>query len=84
MGELTPGRHGVRITKEGFFDWRSDVFVEPGNTTPLWANLEEVPPEWWETWWFWSIVGGVAVGAATVVYVGSQAPLGGGKVGFDD
>ncbi len=67
---LLPGRHTVRITKDGFFDWRSDFYVEPGGVTPLWVDLEAIPPAWYERWWVWATAAGVIVTTvATVVGV---------------
>ena len=40
------GRFAVRVIKDGYFDWQSDVFVGPGETTAVWAVLEEEPERW--------------------------------------
>lgn len=70
---LTPGRYSLRVAKGGYYDWRSDVFVEPGAATPVWAELSEKPPKWYETWWFWTAVGVVAVGAGTFYVVNATS-----------
>ncbi|MEO0812743.1 MAG: PEGA domain-containing protein, partial [Myxococcota bacterium] len=73
LGELAPGRYSLRVAKSGYYDWRSDVFVEPGAATPVWVELSEKPPEWYETWWFWTAVGVVAVGAGTFYVVNATS-----------
>ncbi|MEO1171777.1 MAG: PEGA domain-containing protein, partial [Myxococcota bacterium] len=73
LSGLEPGRYALRVAKNGYFDWRSDVFIEPGAATPVWVEMTERPDEWYETWWFWSAVGVVAVGAATVIILDQTA-----------
>jgi hypothetical protein len=73
---LLPGQHAVRISRDGFFDWQGDVYVDPGQTTSLWAQLKERPQQWYQKWWVWTIVGGVVAGAtATAVVVTRPAPV---------
>jgi hypothetical protein len=59
---LTPGRHEVRVVMDGFFDFRGDVYVGPGETVNQWVALEERPAAFYMTWPFWAVVG--ATGAA--------------------
>jgi TolB-like protein len=73
LADLTPGLYRVRVTKSGFDDWVSDVYVEPEATTPVWAPLAEQPPKFYETWWFWTGVGAVVVGTATALVVSATA-----------
>lgn len=73
LGDLEPGRYSLRLAKSGYYDWRSDVFVEPGGVTPVWAEMSERPPRFYETWWFWTAVGVVAVGAGTFYVVNASA-----------
>jgi len=61
---VAPGTHAVGMTREGFHDWQSDVFVEPGQTTAVYAEMTEIPPKWYQTWWFWTGVAVVAGGSA--------------------
>ncbi len=78
---LAPGRHSMRVAREGFFDWRSDFYVEPAGTTALWAELKEEPAKWYEKWWVWTIAGAVVVGASSAaIYFGTQGGSGDGKV----
>ncbi len=73
--DIPSGRLSVRITKGGYFDWESDVFVQPAETTAVWAELEEIPVAWYEKWWVWGIVGAVvAAGTTTAVLLADQEP----------
>lgn len=72
------GRMQVRVAKDGFFDWESDVFVNPGEATAVWAELEPVPEQWYETWWLWTIVGVAVVGGGVTAGILAQ---GGGEGG---
>lgn len=65
VAELPAGRHTVRVAKDGFFDWRSDVYVDPAETTAVWARLEERPARWYQKWWVWTLVGAVVAGGVT-------------------
>jgi hypothetical protein len=65
---LTEGRHTVRLSKSGYFDFNSDVYIEPGGATVLWAELERKPKSFYETWWFWT--GTVVLAAAAAVGTG--------------
>lgn len=87
---LSPGRHSMRVAKEGYFDWRSDFYVEPAGITALWADLREEPERWYQKWWVWTIAGavvaGVAGGTAAGIYASSQGgppDTGGGMVEVD-
>ncbi len=82
---LRPGRHAVRVSRSGYFDWRTDVYVDPNETTALWAQLTERPTAWYGTWWFWTIVGAAAAGG-TIAVVASRAQqpgTGGGTIGIE-
>ena len=76
IDELQPGRHSVRISKNGFFDWQGDFYVEPNETTVVWSQLKERPAKWYQKWWVWTAVGTVAVGAITaaLIFGGSKPP----------
>ena len=69
------GRLAVRIVKDGYLDWQSDVFVQPGETNLVWAELQEEPGTIFERWWFWAIVSGVvATGAVVGWQLSQQSP----------
>jgi hypothetical protein len=71
VGDLAAGRHNVRVVKPGFLEWNGDVYVNPGETTSLWVELERAPAEWYESWVFWTSVAGVgAVAVAAGVGAG--------------
>lgn len=78
-GQLT-----VRVVKDGYYDWQSDVFVQPGEANLVWAELIEVPDPWYSRWWVWAAVGAVAVGsvAAGVALGQSDHPNSDGRVVF--
>jgi hypothetical protein len=63
IDKLTPGRHALRVTKNGYFDWSTDLYLDPGATAAVWAKLEERPAKWYQKWWFWTAVGVVVTGA---------------------
>ncbi|MCK5687854.1 PEGA domain-containing protein, partial [Myxococcota bacterium] len=68
IDKLLPGRHSVRVSKSGFYDWQGDFYVEPNETTVVWSQLKERPAKWYQKWWVWSAVGGVvAIGATAAV-----------------
>ncbi|MEL6759214.1 MAG: PEGA domain-containing protein [Myxococcota bacterium] len=70
---LLPGRYQLVVKKDGYFDWNSDVFIEPGSATTVWVELNERPTPWYKTWWFWTAVGAVAVGATTLYIVNERS-----------
>ena len=56
------------MVKDGFFDWQSDVYVDPAETTVIWSQLEERPEKWYQKWWVWAGAGGVlAVGTTAAI-----------------
>lgn len=67
LGELAPGRHELRVTFADHRDLRTDVYVGPGETVSLWAELEPLPDEWYESWVVWTAAGGAT--AATLALV---------------
>lgn len=75
------GRLSVRVTKGGYYDWESDVFVQPGETNLVWAELERKPRPIYGRWWFWTVLGAaVAGGVTTAVVVAQQTPESGDGV----
>jgi hypothetical protein len=67
VGGLAPGRHQVRVTRAGFYDWRGEVYVDPGETTTVWAPIKARPVPWYRKWWVWTIMGGVALSGTVAV-----------------
>jgi TolB-like protein len=70
---LAPGKHTVRVSASGFYDWQGDVYIDPGEVTAQWVELEEEPRlirpfiPWWAYLGGWGVTGvaaAVAVGAA--------------------
>ena len=61
VDDLEPGRHTVAVRMDGFYDWQSDVFLHPGETSALWVELLEEPAEWYENWVLWTAVAGLGV-----------------------
>ncbi|MBW1809526.1 MAG: PEGA domain-containing protein [Deltaproteobacteria bacterium] len=85
LDELTAGRHMLRVTKDGYFDFHSDIYIDPHETTAVWAGLKERPTKWYQEWWFWTIVGTVVAGAGVttaVLLTRSEPGTGGGQVTF--
>lgn len=67
IGELAPGRHELRVSFKDHLDLRTDVYLGPGETVSLWAELERAPAEWYESWAVWTAAAGAA--AATIALV---------------
>ncbi len=76
--EFKSGRHSVRTAKDGYFSWESDVYVNPGETTAIWAELVEQPAPWFSKWWVWTLVGGAVVGGTTAAVLATQSTPGTG------
>lgn len=76
IADLAPGRHELRVRYPGHQDLRTDVYVGPGETVSVWAELERLPDEWYQSWVFWSVAGGATAAtlalAAGGVFVGYQ------------
>ena len=62
--KLAAGKHHVRLAKDGFFDWQSDLYVNPAETSSAWAALAARPQAWYQKWWVWTIAGVVVVAGA--------------------
>jgi hypothetical protein len=78
--DLGIGKHRVRIDKDGFLPFQSDVVVNHNETTVLEAHLvdEATLTPWYQKWWVWAAGGaGAAAVATTIVLVtrpGHPAP----------
>ena len=64
IAALAPGRHSLRVVKEGFLEYSGDFYVDPGGTTELGISLEERPGAWYQSWIFWTSAAAVAVAGA--------------------
>jgi hypothetical protein len=85
IADLKVGRHTLRVAKSGYFDFYSDVYVDPHETSAVWAQLDERPARWYQTWWFWTIVGTVVAGAGVttaILLTRSEPGTGNGTVTF--
>lgn len=85
IADLRVGRHTLRVSKGGYFDFYSDIYVDPHETSAVWAQLDERPARWYQTWWFWSIVGTVVTGAGVttaILLTRSEPGTGNGTVTF--
>lgn len=73
---LAPGRHELRVTFPNHLDLRTDLYLGPGETVSLWAELERAPAEWYESWVVWTAAAGAAAATLTLaaggLYVGYQ------------
>ncbi len=80
---LTAGVHQVEVRKRGFLAWAGEVYVEPDDTSAVWAALEAVPLRWYQRWWVWTIIAGVSAGAAlgALALVGATTVGGAGAIG---
>lgn len=65
---IPAGRHLVRVAKDGYSDWRKDFYVNAGETTAVWAELEGGEKKWYQHWWVWTIAGVVLAGGGTATY----------------
>lgn len=79
LPEVALGRHTLRIVDPDYLEWKGDVYVQPG-ATEVTVSLEERPRRWYQSWVFWTVVGGVAA-VATGAAIGissanSAAPPG--------
>ena len=74
INDLTPGRHSIRIQKDGFIPWSGDIYINPFETTSHWVELEEAPQRWYQKWWVWTIAGTAVAGVATTMAIVLQEP----------
>lgn len=85
-GDVPVGKADVVVSLPGHKDWSKQMNIAPGQIYSESITLEALPnvaggPEFYETWWFWTIVGVAVVGGATAGAVvatqdsGSAAPV---------
>ncbi len=70
--EYHPGRHAIRLTSDGYLDWYNETYVIPGESTIVWAELKPRIVPWYEKWWVWTVIVGVAAGATAGIVVGTS------------
>jgi TolB-like protein len=75
LGDLVIGKHALWIRADGYYGLQQDFYVEGGQTVTVRPDLVELPTPWYETWWVWTIIGGVvaAGGATTAVLLSHSA-----------
>jgi hypothetical protein len=76
IASLLPGRHSVRVSKDGFYAFTTELYVEPGATTGQWVQLEEIPEPWYEKWWIWTGAAVIVAGGVTTAIVLAQPRTG--------
>jgi len=93
LTDAPPGSHTVRVSMDGFLDFEQEVEVSAGQETAVQATLEPAPPPEpagppapppvYRRWWFWTIIGAVAVGAGLGIGLGvglnQEEPTGPGQ-----
>ena len=62
---LQAGKYRITVEKEDFYPISRDIYVEPARQTQAQFVMEELPPKWYKTWWFWTIIGTVVAGGIT-------------------
>jgi hypothetical protein len=80
--DLDVGRHNLHIVKDGYLEWRSDIYVDASEETVLAVELTPEPTEWYESWVFWGTALGVAAlaaGSIVIVAAGSDGATGPGE-----
>ncbi len=71
--ERPAGSYRVVVKKPGCAPYETQVAVRPGEEANLRAALEVQKTPVYKRWWFWSLAGGVVVGAILGGYFGAQA-----------
>jgi hypothetical protein len=78
-----PERYDVRVRKGGRVDFKASIEVPPDATIDVLAQLPKRgsgATPWYGTWWFWTIVGTVAVGATVGAIALGDEPTTGGVI----
>jgi hypothetical protein len=81
---VAPGRYTLQISPDAkHLPLQTDIYVLPDSENTRSIALTARPPQWYQTWWFWTIAGVVVAGAAGGIIwaaTSSGAPAGGGTV----
>lgn len=79
--EVASGRHLLKVAGDGYYSWQTEIYVNPGENTAVWAELEQIPVKWYQRWWVWA--GGVAltIAAAGAISTGLYYGLSGPNTG---
>src|SRR5262249_21828771 len=60
----------LRVSKQGYLDFRARIDVMPDATVEVRPQLVPRPGSaWYEKWWVWAIVGGVVAGGVTTAVI---------------
>jgi tetratricopeptide (TPR) repeat protein len=77
--EVSPGTHTIEATRDGYAPWSTIVTVAAGSQLEVPVLLQPLgaargtPTPVYKRWWFWTIIGAVAAGAAgTGIYFGTR------------
>jgi len=87
-GLIPAGTHTLRVYAPGYMDTIREVRIqagkryvldfdlemEPAPVAVLPTVIEETGPEFYQTWWFWTLTGVAVAGTAAGVAVGAQSP----------
>lgn len=84
------GAYALRVEREGFDPYRSELQVRAGEDAALRADLAPDEPLLVEQWWFWSAAAAVVAGAAVGTYFLVRSdpdpvrqPVSGGSLGVE-
>ncbi|MEM6531132.1 MAG: PEGA domain-containing protein [Myxococcota bacterium] len=81
LNGLNVGKHSLVVRKPGYVDYFSDIYIDPNQTTVVWAPLVEEPVEWYRQWWVWTGIGVVVAGGiTTAILLSSDSESGTGSV----
>lgn len=77
---LMPGEYAVKVVKEGYQSWESQVTIASGKKELIIAQLTKLKKPWYKKAWVWGIAAGVIGGgvAATAIAGGGGDENGGG------
>ncbi|HEY8073238.1 MAG TPA: PEGA domain-containing protein, partial [Labilithrix sp.] len=83
------GRYRVTVARKGWVTYETDVAMRPGERIEIAATMHEEKRALTQTWWFWTAVGVVVVGAAAGTYALTRSdstpqrpPTDGGGLGW--